>query len=270
MKRLASLEEIDWIERALQSRTPDAGVSVAHCVPPIYPAYAKLFHPIYEDLAIQDDDLTWHEVEQSNAEAANHPRAAAEQIMQDVMRRSTLVYGGAEPNSRLVRIPWKQLATRVGLPFLPTLSSWSFTRVFPSGSWPRHLIGPQEGTITAADLHCLVPLLRRHTLSDRCFFHVAMLATTEWKDDALFEGMLDDALLFPDAVTGVRSTPTHWFPADRAWFVCTDYDLTFTLIGGSQGLMDELVSSGDLECVAVFPETRVDAAADQAGPAQRN
>lgn len=264
MRQLVSLAEIDWIDTALRPRTLDAGVSVAECVPPIYPAYAKLFHPIYEDLTFQGDNLTWHEVEQFTAKVPADPKIPVERVMQDVMRRSTVVYGKAKANSRLVRIPWKDLAERCGLPFMPTLSSWSFTRVFPGGSWPRRLIGPEEGSIAADDLHRLTSLLRRHSPTVRCFFHVAMLGTTEWKGDLLFEGMLDDALLFPDTVKGVRLTPTHWFPSDRAWFVCTDYDLTFTLVGGSQGLVDDLLNSADLECVPVTPDTRIDVYADQA------
>jgi len=64
--------------------------------------------------------------------------------------------------------------------------------------------------------------------------------------------------LFPDEALGVRCTPTHWFPEDRSWLVCSDYDLTFTLVGGSARLAQELLDHPVLECVSVQPETRVD------------
>lgn len=263
MKRVASLAEIEWIAAGVRPRTSERA-SVAHCVPPIYPAYAKLFHPMYEDLAVQSDEVTWQEAERAAPSMADDSECPAARIMQEVIGRSTPAYGGAEPRSQPVRIRWAQLARRLGLPFVPTLSAWSFTRRCSGGSWPKHLIGPEEGNFAGTNRDALVSVLRRHTEVDRCLFHVWLLATLRWKEDLLFEGSLSDALLFPDGVPGVRLTPTHWFPEDRAWFVCTAYDLTFTFIGGSESLVRDLLDHGELECVPVRPETRIDLNADQA------
>ena len=138
------------------------------------------------------------------------------------------------------------------------LSSASFTRQFPGGSWPKYLIGPQEGTLASVERDALMSVLHRHTGIDRCLFHCWWLATSEWKDDLLFEGVLDDARRFPDDVQDVHYTPTYWFPENRSWLVCTDYDLTFTLVGGPELLVHELLDHHTLECVSVQPETRVD------------
>jgi hypothetical protein len=97
---------------------------------------------------------------------------------------------------------------------------------------------------------------------------VWLLATLAWTEDLLFEGILGDASLFPDDVEDVRLTPTHWFPEDRSWLVCTDYDLTFTLIGGPEGLVRDLLESSEVECLPVNPETRVDRDADLLGVPQ--
>ncbi len=138
------------------------------------------------------------------------------------------------------------------------LSSASFTRQFPGGSWPKYLIGPQEGTLASVERDALMSVLHRHTGIDRCLFHCWWLATSEWKDDLLFEGVLDDARRFPDDVQDVHYTPTYWFPENRSWLVCTDYDLTFTLVGGPELLVRELLDHHTLECVSVQPETCVD------------
>ena len=238
---------------------PDKKCTVAHCIPPIFPAYVKIFHPIYEDLSVQNEELTWQDDATANPAAEE---AQIDQDIQDILSGSTLVYGAAEPGSRPVRICWVQLARRLGLPFVPTLSSWSFTRQFPGGSWPKHLIGPQEGTLASIERDALLSVFHRHTGIDRCFFHFWMLATSEWKKDLLFEGVLDDVRRFPDDVQGVRYTPTHWFPKDRSWLVCTDYDLTFTLVGGPERLVRDLLDHHALECVSVQPGTRVDSKAD--------
>jgi hypothetical protein len=58
------------------------------------------------------------------------------------------------------------------------------------------------------------------------------------------------------------STPECWWPQDRSWCVRTDWDLTFTLIGGSRTLVDTCVAHPRLECIAVQPETRIDFRAD--------
>ena len=149
------------------------------------------------------------------------------------------------------------------MPFVPTLSAASFTRQFPGGSWPRHLVGPDEGNLVGSERDALVSVLRGHTNTDRIFFRFSFLATTDWRgDDKVFEGTLDEVELFPDDGLGVRCMPTHWFPEDLSWLVCSDYDLTFSLVGGSEHLVQQLLDHPTLECVRVAPNTRVDWKAD--------
>lgn len=180
------------------------------------------------------------------------------------MNRATLVYGGPQPGARLARIRWAKLAQRLALPFAPTLSAASFTRRFPGQSWPRRLTGPEEGNLPSPDREILLSILQSHTYVDRCFFHVWYLSTLDWKEDLLFEAALADAAAFPNKMANVRNTPTHWFPADRSWLVCTDYDLTFTIVAGSKRLAHDLLNNPSLECLAITPGTRVD---DDAGAA---
>ena len=238
---------------------PDTKCTVAHCVPPIFPSYVKIFHPIYEDLSVQNEELTWQDDATANPAVVDPHN---ERDIQDILSGSTVVYGAIEPGSRPVPIRWSQLARRLGIPFVPILSSWSFTRRFPGKSWPKHLIGPEEGNLASVERDMLISVLRGHAGTDRCLFHFWMLATSNWKEDLLFEGVLDDAYRFPDELHGVRCTPTHWFPEDRSWLVCTDYDLTFTLVGGPERLVCDLLDHHALECVSVQPGTRVDSKAD--------
>lgn len=78
----------------------------------------------------------------------------------------------------------------------------------------------------------------------------------------MFEATLADAAAFPNKQANVRYTPTHWFPADRSWLVCTDYDLTFTIVAGSKRLAHDLIQNPSLECLPVTPSTRVNDKAD--------
>lgn len=258
MKLLTTLSECDWITEGIAEMTNG---TVAHCLPPVFPSYVKILHSIYEDLSVQNDQLTWQEEDKARA-LGPEPKTETERILAEAFSRSTLVYGGAGPGSRLTRIRWAELARRLGVPFVPTLSAASFTRQFPGGSWPRHLIGPNEGNLVGSERDALVSVLRSHTDTGRILFHFWLLATTEWESDKVFEGSLDEADLFPDKRLGVRCTPTHWFPEDRSWLVCSDYDLTFSLVGGSEVLIQQLLNHPVLECVPVSPETRVDRNAD--------
>ena len=214
-----------------------------------------------EDLSVQDDQLTWQEEDKARAPGPE-PETEIGRILAEALRASTLVYGGVRPDARLLRVRWAELARRLGIPFVPTLSADSFTRQFPGGSWPRHLIGPDGGNLVGAERDALVSVLRGHTDTDRILFRFWYLATVDWTGDKVFEGMLDEAELFPDEGLGVRCTPTHWFPEDRSWLVCSDYDLTFSLVGGSEHMVQQLLDHPILECVRVTPNTRVDAKAD--------
>lgn len=254
MRWLLSLAEIDWITDGVARQNSGTPGTVAHCVPPVFPAYAKIFHPIHEDLSASEDGPTWNAEEKANPDALP---PGTDPVIADMLARSTLVYGGITPGSRPVRLPWARLAHRLGFPFAPTLSAKSFTHRFPGRSWPRFLIGPEEGSLPGAGRDALASVLRWHT-TGRCLFHLWYLATANWSEDLLFEGTLEDVRRCPDEVPEARLTPTHWFPENRGWLVCGGHDLTFTLVGGPAALVQDLLEHAALECIAVRPETRVD------------
>jgi hypothetical protein len=50
-----------------------------------------------------------------------------------------------------------------------------------------------------------------------------------------------------------RQTPSLWWPDDRAWCVGNEIDSSFTCIGGSRALIDELLARPDLEVLELDP-----------------
>ena len=61
-----------------------------------------------------------------------------------------------------------------------------------------------------------------------------------------------------DAVRNLAPEPHEqsanlWWPADRAWCVVTDIDLTSTYVGGSAVCIAELRATPGLECVPASP-----------------
>ena len=82
------------------------------------------------------------------------------------------------------------------------------------------------------------------------------------ESDVVFRGKLHDSIHCCDD-DDVHASPTHWWPADRDWLVGTDWDLKFSLVGGSSELIARLLADDELECIAVTPETRIDFRSDQ-------
>jgi hypothetical protein len=73
----------------------------------------------------------------------------------------------------------------------------------------------------------------------------------------LYSGQLERLLQFLKE-TDRQFTPEYWWPADRSWCVCSDYDLPFTIVAGSKRLIDSILTKADLESIQVTPDTRVD------------
>jgi len=57
--------------------------------------------------------------------------------------------------------------------------------------------------------------------------------------------------------------PNLWWPPDRAWFVCSDVDLTSTYVGCGEECGAALHRSPDRECLSVDRSTRVDLAGNE-------
>jgi hypothetical protein len=57
-----------------------------------------------------------------------------------------------------------------------------------------------------------------------------------------------------------------WWPADRAWLVCTDIDLVSTYVAGSAACIAELLSHPDLEAAPAEAKQKVTWDADQVNP----
>jgi hypothetical protein len=264
--KLDDLGEALWISQNTSTVEPKVeewkGNFVSHCVPTVYSAYCKIFHPIYEDLSIEDRDLTWDDL---NRQRSRNLDDHIEKLLAD----ATTIYGGQYDRKHLKKITWRELADQKGLKFHAELNVESFTRNFPGRSWPRYLIGPAEGDLDTSTLKEIVRSIATTTsdfkLSQPCYFHYDDITTETFESDLLFHGKLLDIFDTP-LLEDVNTTPTHWWAADREWFVMSDWDLTFTLIGGSIDLINSLIWNSEIDCVRVTPTTRIDYKSDQINP----
>jgi hypothetical protein len=270
LKEVRNSNEALWFRNHLdkieENRKLWKGNFISHLVPSIYPAYCKIFHPIYEDLSINDHSVSWHDIDKQEAKPKD-------EVLDEILFNSVMVYGGEYDPKDTKRIKWEDLAVRYGLTFHPEFSVDSFSRNFRGFSFPRYLIGPDEGDLNVETCKEIVKSIAYATSDfearQQCFFHYDLITTRSFEDERLFEGQLIDVFKARE-LEDVSTTPTHWWPADETWFVCTDWDLSFTVIGGPDDVVDALIANVELDAIRVEPSTRIDYRSDTINPNPRD
>jgi hypothetical protein len=264
--KLDKASEAKWIRKRVivtEHFDPVVGNQIGNLFPTMFQSYCKVFHNIYQDNAIEDHSTTWDDVEKRKTYDPTDPVA-------NLKHTATTVYGGTDnrDRERLTRLRWSELAEQYGLRFHGDINQNSFTRNFPGGSWPFYLIGPQEGNLevpTCGEIVRSIIIATGGDLSELCYFLYDLIATQALESDLLFSGPLR-SIFETYELDEVHGTPTFWWPADRNWLVCTDWDLTFTVVGGSSDLIAAIVSNPELEAITVEPSSRVDFKSDTINP----
>ena len=236
-----------WIRQALTpvDRSPDgirnSGVPVSAVVPVVYNRFVKLLHGITADFTYTDDPLT-------SEEEAIMKFPQCEPLQELLSRLRT---------RQSKRIRWTELAQLLSLPLSAEFSSeWCLKRLEP-GCWARYISGPADGALDDDEAIQLFSVLSKVAPPQEITCRLADMSVSEIGTCTYHTGTLDDILQLL-LTSGYNSLPEYWWPADKKWCVVSDYDLTFTLIGGSNELCDALLETHALECIEVLPSTRVD------------
>jgi|HubBroStandDraft_6_1064221.scaffolds.fasta_scaffold06787_2 hypothetical protein len=266
MIAFAETTAFDWVAKgrdvppAQGADSPDwTGNVVAQCIPRGFSAYCKLFHPIHEDASIRSHNLTWDEEKRDNpAPVETEPGKKA---LAAILSDSLLVgrWSGVE-EAENARVSWRTLSERYGLLFHPEFNPESFRKAFETGSWPRYLLGPAEGTLDRKTCETLISVLKPFNKEQTVYFRFSDYLMND--QPHLYSGDLNELTSFLTK-PNFGGTPECWWPQDRSWCVYTDWDLTFTLIAGSRELVDGCLAHTMLECIEVTPETRIDYRADR-------
>lgn len=236
MEENTEIQLSNWLEEHTDPPNNPApgwkGNLVGNFVPKIYQAYCKVLQPMYVDQNVTDRSLMWT--------TDNEAFARGERIF------------------------YRELARYYKLRYTKELSVNTILQACGQ-NFPRYLSGVDEGTIDEESCRRIVSVLRS-SAGQPCFFYYDFLKTPDLSIEnnymgKLFTGQLEEVLLlYTDA--RVKGSPSYWWPADKSWCVWTDYDLTFTIIGGPQMLIDAFVADDFLECIKVDVTTRIDRYAD--------
>ena len=155
------------------------------------------------------------------------------------------------------RVRWKSLAEQLGVPFAPEINVSWYRKKLEEECWPRFLAGPDDATLGDGCFTEFVSVLNRFTPNERCFFRFSRWQFIDEEKPLLFEGGLEELTAFLQEGC-YQFAPEYWWPNNRAWCVCSDYDLQFTVVGGSKSLGSALMTNAVLECIEVTPQTRID------------
>jgi hypothetical protein len=218
------------------------GVSLSCVMPLLFERYVKILHRLDSSYDRIDQSLSGRELE-----ILKIPDCA---IVRNLVTEKRLSSSGS-------RVYWKDAAQALGVPYAPGLTHAWFSRALePDAScWPRFITGPADGALQFEECYELAALLGGITRAQACFFSLAEVPYILTDQSLLFRGMLDEVAEF---FANFQFTPEYWWPPDHQWCVCSDYDLTFTIVGGTSSLISSLLKSKTLECIEISPEIRVD------------
>jgi hypothetical protein len=248
MQPRADQTAFEWIrsgrDELLASDNPSwKGNFVSHLLPKSFEAYAKLLHSIDANYQNIDNPLSEREVSILKIPPCKKLRSFVESLREE--RRGS-------------RIRWETLAHLFGMPFKSEIChEWFQVSMEEQGCWSRFLFGPDDGNLNSNELSELLSVLRVFTGSQECFFRFAEIPFITTEKPILFRGVLDELPTFL-AEGEYQFTPEYLWPADQSWCVCSDYDLTFTIVAGSKELVSCVLNDATLEALEVTPQTRID------------
>ena len=184
------------------------------------------------------------------------PQSEGERILHERCSTIGSSMSMGTPRPGWVRVPWRELATRLSIDLLgkkyPPSYSW-----FPHSSWPANLQPPNEGTLDLTCLTALIGILSAPSRDGRdspCVASYSPLANASRRyEPCAYEVPLGDIVKLVAPQGDHDGTPSNFWPVDESWMVFTDHDLWGTKVSGPRGLIDALRASRDLECIDWAP-----------------
>jgi hypothetical protein len=236
----------DWIRNGRAEKKPgghdNRSVFVSDIIPPIFETYVRVLHRIdarYDDI---DNPL-------SPVENAVLNISSCEPLRSFVEHRRAKSLGN--------RVRWKELAELLDLPFVAEIGGeWFRQKLADPWCWSRFLRGSADGR--KEEYAALVSSLMRVTNDVDCFFRfsdIPFYATGRENEPRLFTGRLNEICPF---LEGKNLDFEYWWPPDHRWCVCSDFDLSVTIVAGDEQLMSNLLANNILECIKTTAQTRVD------------
>lgn len=264
-----SIDIAKWIEEETLHRTTDDfklhGVTIAHCIPPKFESYCKIFHPFEltedEGNILEPNKDYGQRVSltiSSDTQGLQITKTETDGTIVDIFERQQVQL--KEYNSKKWNfVTWKNIADKYGLTFHNEINPQTYIDKFQKIGWQRNLNFPSEGYLPRQILTKLLILLQDKSSSDEVYIY-QMPPHNIWKDNKdcdLVKCNFNEVLEYFD-----KDFIGYLYSIDKSWVVFTDTDLCFTIVGGQNQLIDTLISS-ELEVSECIATTRVDSYGDK-------
>ncbi|MEU8539484.1 hypothetical protein AB0C52_05690 [Streptomyces sp. NPDC048717] len=247
---LAPSQATDWLLEL-------CGDGLTGFLPPAMPDAVWVLNAMYERPQ-GPQDLSYDEYHQARlADGCVQPHVVGAIDLDAV---TTVTGGGAgralHPGPGWRRLRWAELARRTGDPLVPDGLMPSFN-CFPSatkeGSWPMNVIPPTEGSLDRETWNRLTALLTQYSPAGPdtpclAYYNPLTLGAVDFDHLHVRAGRLGDAEDLYDH-SEADFSPSNYWPEDRSWLLCTDYDLWATKVVGPPDLIESLLKDSEIEAV---------------------
>jgi hypothetical protein len=247
-----------WVLAALR----DFDFTVGSIVPPVFEAYARVFHPAGRFAGESVVAVRWAQVADANGRTM-HPAVQWGSIAGSWEQSSAIQSGVWQWQPSEGQLPWEIaqrlvaiLAEHTGDPattFFGVWEGWGIPQLMSSFSQGT----PDEVQRQARDAHDAEVAAWRELLARAAVFQVPE------RPMHLLQGPL---AAIEDFYEFCRDPPSLWWPADARWCVGTDIDLVTTYVGGSTRAIEALLADEQLEAMPVSDDQSITWEADTINP----
>jgi hypothetical protein len=225
------------------------GVTIGQCIPPIFDAYCKVFHPF--EVNPDEPEILEQNLEPRFPLTFNGTRDELFEIYKKEREE--------HDSKRWNFVRWESVAEKYGLVFYNQISPESFVKKFRKTGWQKNLNFPMEGHLPRSLLINILDILILHSPKDEVHIY-QMPPNTIWKNKFgtdLVKCNFGEVLIY-----FVKDFIGYLYPADKSWILYTNTDLTFTIVGGPNKLIERFMNN-DIEALECNSYTRVDDGSDQ-------
>jgi hypothetical protein len=256
LRQAADAREGEWLVSVLRGQP---WATVASVLPPVFDAYARIFHPAFRSVGNSMVPVSWTEVAIANRRGM-HAGVEWGSLTGSWQLQGQPGIWDQEPSTG--DLPEPVAKTLVPLLEEQTVSAARcFFGLFRSGE--THVAFSFKHDIPLEDRQKIEGEARAELECWRVLLRSAPELDAPQREMRLLEGPLR---AFPEFYRAHREPPHLWWPADRAWAVATDVDLMTTYVGGSRACIDTLLREPRLEILEIDADQRVDWEADSINP----
>lgn len=154
------------------------------------------------------------------------------------------------------RLTWRQFFKIYGKDF--DLDSANQTEIeikkkIHLDGWPPYLWFPGEGNCETEELKFILDQLVDLYDDTLVNYYYCLLKTEKWDNEIIYRGNLSEFDELKNKID-IRENPTAIYPDNKEWCIVTDYDLSFTYIGGTKEFIDRIASNKKFDIYRIDPK----------------